>query len=52
MQPVIVGELSEKRLWIGFIVKHRIEKGVELFYDYGIRDKDIPWLISDARHNY
>ena len=49
MQPVMVGEPPENRLQIGFSAKHRIEKGAELFYDYRIRDKDLPWLISDAK---
>ena len=49
MQPVMVGEPPENRLRIGFCARRRIEKGVELFYDYGIRDKEIPWLISDAK---
>ena len=26
-----------------------IQAGEELFYDYGVRNKEIPWLISDGK---
>ena len=45
MKPVRI----EERLRIGFVAKHDIKEGEELFYDYGVRDKDIPWLISDGK---
>ena len=45
MKPVRIGE----RYRIGFVARYSIQKGDELFYHYGIRDPDIPWLISDAR---
>lgn len=45
MKPVMIGG----RLRIGFVAKRHIAKGEELFYDYGIRDRDIPWLKSDGR---
>lgn len=45
MKPMRIQE----RYRIGFVAKHDIRKGDELFYHYGINDPDIPWLISDAR---
>ena len=45
MKPIHIGE----RLRIGFVAKNDIEEGEELFYNYGIGDKDIPWLISDGK---
>jgi len=38
-----------ERYRIGFVARHAIQKGNELFYHYGIKDRDIPWLTSDAR---
>jgi len=37
------------QLRIGFVAKCHIKRGEEFFYDYGIRDKDIPWLVSNAK---
>ena len=45
MKPVMMAG----RLRIGFVAKRNISKGEELFYDYGVRDKDIPWLVSDGK---
>lgn len=45
MKPVFI----EGRLRIGFVAKRHIKAGEELFYDYGVRDKEIPWLISDGK---
>ena len=45
MKPVRIGE----RYRIGFVAKHNIREGDELFYHYGINDPEIPWLISDAK---
>ena len=36
-------------LRIGFVAKCNIVAGEELFYDYGVRDQEIPWLISDGK---
>lgn len=49
MRPVVTGMEDHRRLRIGFVAKNTIEKGDELFYDYGIRDKDLPWTVSDAK---
>ena len=45
MNPVMIGG-NKKRLRIGFVAKQMIKRGDELFYDYGVRDKEIPWLTS------
>ena len=45
MKPIRI----EERLRIGFVGRHDIKEGEELCYDYGVRDKDIDWLISDGR---
>ena len=49
MQPVMIGKPPKRRLKIGLVAKYHIKYGEELFYDYGIKDKDIPWIKSDAR---
>ena len=45
MKPVCI----DGQLRIGFVAKSHIKMGEELFYDYGVRDKEIPWLISNAK---
>ena len=45
MKPVVIAG----RLRIGFVAKRNIKAGEELYYDYGVRDKEIPWLISDGK---
>ena len=45
MKPVFMTD----RLRIGFVAKRNIQAGEELFYDYGVRDQEIPWLISDEK---
>ena len=49
MKPVMIGNPPDNRLRIGFVAKTTIKKGEELFFDYGIRDSAIPWLVSDAK---
>ena len=49
MKPVMVGNPPNNRLRIGFVAKTDIKKGEELFFDYGIRDSSIPWLVTDAK---
>ena len=49
MQPVMVGKPPKRQLRIGLVAKHHIKAGQELFYDYGIKDDQIPWLKSDAK---
>ena len=49
MKPVMVGNPPHDRLRMGFVAKKPIMEGEELFYDYGIRDPTIDWLITDAK---
>lgn len=48
-QPVMIGKPPHQRLRIGLVAKGKINRGEEQFFDYGIRDKDIPWLKADAK---
>ena len=45
MQPIFVAG----KVRIGFVAKTTICKGDELYFDYGIRRKDIVWLTTDAK---
>ena len=49
MKPVMVGIPPNNRLRIGFVAKMAIKKEEELFFDYGVRDPAIPWLVTDAK---
>lgn len=44
-QPLMI----KGKLKIGLVARSFIRKGDEIFFDYGIRDKDIPWLKTDAK---
>ena len=45
MQPVMIGD----KLRIGFVALKAIKKGEELFFDYGIRGKEIQWQNTNAK---
>ena len=49
MKPVMMGIPPKRRLRIGLIAKSHFKSGTELFFDYRIKDKDFPWLNSDAK---
>jgi len=37
------------QLKIGFVAKREISVEEELFYDFGIKAPDIPWIKTDAK---
>ena len=47
--PVMIGEPPNSQLKIEFVAIRDVNAGEELFFDYGIRDKDTPWLATDAK---
>lgn len=49
MKPVPIGEGLQRRLRIGFVARREITCGEQLYFDYGIRDKEIPWLTTNAK---
>ena len=49
MKPVMVGDPPSERLCIGFVARRYINKGEELFFNYGIKDKQLPWSTTNAK---
>ena len=49
MKPVMVGDPPSERLRIGFVARRYINKGEELFFNYGIKDKQLPWSTTNAK---
>lgn len=50
MPPVMIGEPPNGSLKIGFVAKHDIAYGEELFFDYGLKSHpDFPWIGTDAK---
>ena len=45
----MVGNPPKQRLRIGFVARCYINKGEELFFNYGIYDNDLPWTATDAK---
>ena len=45
MPPIMIND----RIRIGFVAKKEIKRGEELFFSYGVKDKTLPWLKTDAR---
>ena len=46
---IMVGESLSQRLRIGFVARQSIARGEELFFNYGVKDKNLPWLTTNAK---
>ena len=49
MPPVKIGVSPKSQLNIGFAAKTNIQAGEQLFFDYGIKDPDLPWHSTNAK---
>ena len=49
MPPVKIGVSPKSQLNIGFAAKTNIQAGEQLFFDYGIKDSDLPWHSTNAK---
>ena len=49
MRPVVTGVGKKRKPKVGFTAVCHINKGDELFFDYGIRNKELPWTYTDAK---
>jgi len=50
MRPVVTQIKNRSKLRVGLTAIRHIKKDEELFFDYGIRDKELPWTITDAKN--
>jgi len=50
MCPVVTGVGKRRKPGVGFTAVSHIKKGDELFFDYGIRDRELPWTFTDAKN--
>jgi len=48
MRPVVTGVGKKRKPRVGLTAARTIKKGEELFFGYGIRDKELPWTFTDA----
>ena len=50
MRPVVTGKGKKRKPRVGFTALRHIKEGEELFFDYGIRNKELPWTYTDAKN--
>ena len=49
MPPVKIEVSPKSQLNIRLVAKTNIQAGEQVFFDYGIKDPDLPWISTHAK---